>query len=163
MAQVDFFLKIEGVDGESTDDKHKNEIDLSTWGFGAATPTTVSPGAGAGAGAGKVSLHDFRFTKKIDKASPKLFQACCSGTHLKTATLTCRRAGPSPFEFVTVTLGNVVVDSYDASGATASGEPLEQVSLAYATIQIRYTPQAADGSVGGLVSGGWDALANKTF
>jgi type VI protein secretion system component Hcp len=29
-------------------------------------------------------------TKKVDKSSAKLFQACATGEHIKTATLVCR-------------------------------------------------------------------------
>jgi type VI protein secretion system component Hcp len=29
------------------------------------------------------------FVKKIDKSSAKLFQACATGEHIKTATLVC--------------------------------------------------------------------------
>lgn len=34
MATVDYFLKIDGIDGESTDNKHKNEIDVLSWSWG---------------------------------------------------------------------------------------------------------------------------------
>ena len=30
-AAVDYFLKIDGIDGESTDDKHKGEIQLESY------------------------------------------------------------------------------------------------------------------------------------
>ena len=33
-AAVDYFLKIDGIDGESTDDKHKGEIQLESYSFG---------------------------------------------------------------------------------------------------------------------------------
>ena len=73
MAQVDYFLKIKGVDGESTDDKHKGEIELESWSFGGTNAASFS--SGGGGGAGKVSLQDFHFVKKYDKASAKLFAA----------------------------------------------------------------------------------------
>ena len=34
MAQVDYFLKIDGVDGESGDDKHKGEIEVESFSWG---------------------------------------------------------------------------------------------------------------------------------
>ena len=34
MAAVDYFLKIDGIDGESKDDKHKDEIDIESWSWG---------------------------------------------------------------------------------------------------------------------------------
>ncbi|MGB7991069.1 MAG: type VI secretion system tube protein Hcp, partial [Candidatus Methylophosphatis roskildensis] len=31
---VDFFLKIDGIEGESADSKHKKEIDVLSWSWG---------------------------------------------------------------------------------------------------------------------------------
>ena len=80
MAHVDYFLKIEGVDGESTDDKHKGEIQLESWSVGGTNGGSF--GSGGGSGSGKVALQDFHIVKKTDKASAKLLAACCTGQHL---------------------------------------------------------------------------------
>jgi len=74
MAQVDYFIKIEGVDGESTDDKHKKEIDVESFSWGETNSGTA--GHGSGSGAGKVHPQDFTFTKRMDKSSPVLFVGC---------------------------------------------------------------------------------------
>ena len=71
MAAVDYFLKIDGIQGESQDDKHKNEIHLDSWSFGESNAGTFS--VGGGGGAGKVQMQDFHFVKRVDKAGPKLF------------------------------------------------------------------------------------------
>ena len=65
---VDYILKIDGVDGESTDGKHAKEIDVESWSWG-ATQTGASASRGAGGGAGKVSMQDFHVTKKADQVS----------------------------------------------------------------------------------------------
>ena len=91
MAAVDYFLKIDGIPGESTDSKHKNEIDIESWSWGEAN--SGSHAYGGGGGAGKVSVQDFNFTMHVNKASPKLFLACATGQHIKEALLTCRKAG----------------------------------------------------------------------
>src|SRR5689334_13062976 len=89
MALFDAFLKIEGIDGESQDSKHKGEIQLES--FSWSEHQTGTHAAGGGGGAGKVAMQDFHITKKIDKASPKLMLACADGEHLKKATLVCRK------------------------------------------------------------------------
>ena len=76
MAAVDYFLKIDGIDGESQDAKHKNEIHIESWSFGATQGGTS--GSGGGGGAGKVSMQDFHFVMGVNKASPKLMLACAS-------------------------------------------------------------------------------------
>ena len=80
MAQVDYFLKITNVKGESTDEKHKGEIELESWSFGGTNAASFS--SGGGGGAGKVALQDFHFVKKTDTASVKLFVAMATGEHL---------------------------------------------------------------------------------
>ena len=59
MAQVDYFLKIDGVDGESADDKHAKEIELESWSVGATNAGSFS--SGGGGGSGKVAMADFHF------------------------------------------------------------------------------------------------------
>ena len=90
MAQVDYFLKVEGIDGESTDDKHKGEIDLESWSWGETNSGSFA--AGGGGGAGKVVMQDLHVVSKMSKASPNLMIACATGQHIKKAVLTSRKA-----------------------------------------------------------------------
>src|SRR4029077_10610939 len=85
----DAFLKIEtpNVAGESTDSKHKGEIEIYSFRLGASNPTTIGSATG-GPGAGTVSTSSFHFMKKTDKVSPVLFQACASGVHYDKVTVT---------------------------------------------------------------------------
>lgn len=160
MAHVDYFLKIEGVEGESTDDKHKGEIELESWSFGGTNGGSFS--SGGGGGTGKVALQDFNFVKKTDKASAKLFTSCCTGEHLKKATLVCRKAGKEQQEFLTIVLTSVIVSSYQTGGSAGSDIiPMDQVSLNFAKIEYKYKEQKADGSLGGELIGGWDVTTNK--
>jgi type VI secretion system secreted protein Hcp len=68
MAVVDYFLKIDGIQGESQDKTHKNEIQLNSFSWGASNMGTSATGGGAGAG--KVQFSDFSITKSVDTASP---------------------------------------------------------------------------------------------
>jgi len=45
-ASADYFLKIDGVDGESSDDKHKNQIDILSWSWGASNSGSMASGGG---------------------------------------------------------------------------------------------------------------------
>src|SRR5262245_21082217 len=107
MAAVDYFLKIDGVEGESHDSKHSKQIDLESWSWGATQ--TGTHGASGGGGAGKVSVQDFHFVMKINKASPKLMLACATGQHIKEATLTCRKAGGKQEDFFVVKMSECMV------------------------------------------------------
>ncbi|MDQ2899785.1 MAG: type VI secretion system tube protein Hcp [Acidobacteriota bacterium] len=160
MAVVDYFLKIDGIDGESMDDKHKNEIEVSAFNFGATQ--TGSYSTGAGAGTGKVSVHDFHFTTKVNKASPKLFLACASGQHIKKAVLTCRKAGKDQQEYLKWTMSDLLVSSYQTDGSGgADVVPNDNFSFNFAKVQVEYKAQKADGTLEGAVQAGWDLQANK--
>jgi type VI secretion system secreted protein Hcp len=160
MAQVDYFLKIDGIDGESADSKHKGEIELHSWGFGATQSGTMH--SGGGGGAGKVSVQDLHFVTSVSKASPKLFLACCNGEHLKKAVLVARKAGKDQQEYYKITLSDVLVSSYQDGGSSHDGLiPVDQVSLNFAKIEIEYKEQKADGSLGGSVKTGYDMKINK--
>ncbi|MGB9106870.1 MAG: type VI secretion system tube protein Hcp [Terriglobales bacterium] len=148
MAAVDYFLKIDGIQGESQDDKHRNEISLDSWSFGESNAGTFS--VGGGGGAGKVQMQDFHFVKRVDKAGPKLFLACANGEHISNALLTCRKAGKDQQEYLKVTFKDVLVSSYRTSGSGGSDlVPMEEISLNFAAIKFEYKEQKPDGSLGG--------------
>ena len=159
MAAFDYFLKIEGIEGESSAARHKGEIDIESWSWGEAR--SVAAGAGGGAGAGKVSMQDVSFTMKLSKASPKLFLACAEGNHIKAAWLTAQRAaGKETDYFLKWTFSDLLVSSYQ-TGAVDGDRPLEQISLNFAKIEVEYKAQKPDGSFGGAFKAGWDVKTNK--
>lgn len=160
MASVDYFLKIEGIEGESQDHKHKNEIELESWSFGESN--SGSHAGGGGGGAGKVTMQDFHFVMKENKSSPKLFLACAGGDHIKKATLTCRKAGKDQQEFLVVNFEDLMVSSYQVGGSAGSSViPVDQISLNFAKIQFEYKEQKADGTLGSPVKAGWNVKENK--
>ena len=152
-AAVDYFLKIEGIEGESTDDRHKGEIEISSFSWGATQMGSHS--GGGGMGAGKVSMNDFHFTKRIDKASPLLMRSTATGQHFPKATLIVRKSGGDQMEYIKYTLTDVLVSSYGAQG-DAGGTPADSFSLNFAKIEYSYTPQGADGKAAQPVVATWD-------
>jgi type VI secretion system secreted protein Hcp len=151
----DYFLKLDPkVEGESADGKHKGEIELESWSFGVSNIS--SSRAGGGAGSGKSSPGDLVIVKKVDKSSPRLFQACSMGDHFKTAVLTVRKAGGKQEEYLTVTLNDVFISSAQTSGSNGNDVPLDSVSLSYVKMVQEYKEQKADGSLGGSVKLGYD-------
>jgi type VI secretion system secreted protein Hcp len=156
---VDYFLKIDGIDGESQDDKHKGEIDVLSFSWGATQMGTSS--GGGGGGAGKVSMQDFNFVMGANKASPKLMIACATGEHLKNAILTCRKAGGEQQEYLKVTMNDLLVSSFQTGGANGDGGPMDQFALNFSKIEWEYKPQKPDGSLDSPVKAGYDLKLNK--
>jgi type VI secretion system secreted protein Hcp len=159
MAQTDYFLKLEGIEGESQDAKHKAEIEILSWSWGETNAGGHT--GGAGHGAGKVSMQDFNFAMHASKASPKLLQACANGEHIKKATLTCRRAGKEQQEYLVIAFTDCIVSSYQTGGSSGDVIPVDQISLNYSQINYEYKEQKPDGTLGGAVPAGWNLKENK--
>jgi type VI secretion system secreted protein Hcp len=155
MSAVDYFLKIDGIDGESQDSKHKGDIDVDSWSWGESQ--LGSHAAGGGGGAGKVSMQDFHFVMKVNKSSPKLLLACATGEHIKTGTLVCRKAGKDQQEYLKIKMSDLLVSSYQTGGSAGAGVlPSDQISLNYSKIEFEYKEQKPDGTLGGVVKAGYD-------
>jgi type VI secretion system secreted protein Hcp len=153
-ATVDYFLKLDGIDGESADKNHKNEIDLESFSWGDGHPGLQQTGnVGGGGGAGKVSVHDIHFKMNTSKASPKLMETCASGKHIKEAVLTVRKSGEKPQEFLKITLTDVLVSSYQVGGGGSSSLPTDQISLNFGKLKMEYVLQNADGSLEAAIEG----------
>jgi len=159
MAEGDFFLKLDGIQGESEDASHKDEIEIKSYTLAAAN--AGSAGANLGAGIGKAQVQDFHLTKHVDKSSPNLFINCCSGKPIPTAVLTVRKAGEKPQEYMTITLNEVFVSSFSHAGHDGGGLPLESVSLNFSKIKFEYKTQIADGTLGAAIAKTYDIKANK--
>ena len=160
MAAVDYFLKLDGIEGESADSKHKGEIDIQSFSWGATQSGTFA--GGGGGGAGKVAMQDFHFVMQVNKASPKLMLACANGEHIPKAVMICRKAGKEQQEYMKWTFTDVLVSSYQTGGSGQSDiVPMDQISLNYAKVEFEYKEQKADGTLGGTVKAGWDLKQNK--
>ena len=156
---ADMFLKIEGVEGESVDHKHAKEIDILAWSWGMTQSGSMH--IGGGGGAGKVAVQDLSVTKYVDKSSPNLIQTCCTGRHYPKATLTVRKAGASPVEYMIITMTDVLITSVSTGGSGGEDRLTENVSLNFAKVEVKYTPQAKDGSAAAAVEAGFDIEKNE--
>lgn len=153
----DYFLKIDGIPGESRDDKHKSEIELVSFSWGASNDAGRE-GAG-GAGAGRARFQDFHFTMRVNKASPALFLATVSGKHIKEASLSVRRAGKAQLEYLKIKFTEVLVTSFEQAGG-GGDVPEEMVGLAFGRIEMAYKSQQASGAPGEAVEAGWNLAKN---
>ena len=154
----DIFAKLGDIKGESLDDKHKDEIEVLSYSWGVANAGSM--GYGSGGGEGKAQFHDLSFTHKTDKASPVLMQACATGVHLKEATITHRKAGKGQQEFLVIKMNDVIVTSV-SHGSNGADVASENVSIAFAKVNVEYKPQKADGSLDAGIHFKYDLKAQK--
>jgi type VI secretion system secreted protein Hcp len=155
---VDMFIKIGDIKGEAQDQKHKGEIDVLSWSWSAIN--NGSAHLGGGGGSGKVHVHDLSFTKYMDKASPSLLLACCSGKHFPQACLTFRKAGAKPVEYCKIKLTQVLISSVGHGGSGSEDRLTEQVSLNFSKVDFEYTPQEDSGAPWTAIPMSWDIAAN---
>lgn len=155
---VDMFMKIDDIKGESSDNSHKDEIDVLSWSWGMSQSGTSH--GGGGGGAGKVNVQDLSFTKYVDKASPNLFKLCCSGKHFQSATLVVRKAGGKPLEYIKLTLTDGLIAAVTTGGSGGEDRLTENVTLNFAAFKYEYTPQKADGSGDAAIPAQWNIAKN---
>ena len=159
---VDYFLDIDGVQGESEDAAHKNKIQVLSFTWGEFQPGNF--GKTAGGSAGKASFSDFSFNMQTSKATPKLMQACASGKHISKAVLYCRKStgDGGQQDYMIWTMKPVIVSSYNTGGSTGAEIPIDAVSLNYGAVEIEYKTQGD--TAGSLTTAGtfkWDITQNK--
>lgn len=158
-AAVDVFLSLgKDIPGESTDGAHSGAVDVLSWSWGLAN--SGSTHIGGGGGAGKVSFQDLSVTKYVDKASPKLMAVCAAGTHIPEATLFVRKAGQVPFDYIKITLSEVLVTSVSTGGSSGEDRLTENVTLNFAKVKFEYTTTKKDGTAGATIPFGWNIAEN---
>jgi type VI secretion system secreted protein Hcp len=145
MSDVDYFLKIHGIKGESQDSKHAGEIEVQSF----------------GGGAGKVRMQDFQFTVNNGAASPKLMLACATGEHIPSAVLTVRKAGTDQQPYLKITFSDLMISSYQTGGSGGSVNVIDQVSFNFAKIENEYREQTAAGTLGATVKASFDLKKMK--
>ncbi|WP_261525135.1 Hcp family type VI secretion system effector [Burkholderia multivorans] len=159
MAQ-DIFLKVDGINGESLDDKHKDEIEILNWDWEILQESSMH--SGSGGGAGKATVKDLTFEHNIDRASPNLMKYALTGKHIDQAVLVMRKAGGNPLEYLKLTMSDVIVTRVKPSGSKAGEEKSrETVSLSFSKVKQEYVVQNAQGGSGGAVTASFDIKGNK--
>ena len=159
---VDYFLKIDGIAGESTALKFEGQIDIESFSWGLSNNGRAIGSAAGGGGAGKVSFQDIHFTASVSKASPVLMLSCASGKHIQSAVLTGVHNQKATLDFFTIKLTDVLVSSYQSGGSGGSDViPQDSFSLNFAKIEYDYKPQSDTGALLEAIPAAYDLQVNK--
>ena len=150
----DVFLKIEGIRGESTDDAHRDEIDVLAWSW------QMSATGSSHSGGSRAIVRPLIVTKWVDIASPLIFLALLNGSHVPDATLVFRKAGDQPLEYLKIKMYNVQFVNISPSGASGEDRLTESVALSFSRVCYEYTPQKVDGSADAAIEKCWDIEQN---
>ncbi len=155
----DAFIKIDGIEGESTDEKHAGWIEVTSYNTGLSQTVSSTASSAGGASAERADFQDFSITKQIDKASPKLAVACADGTHIGSIVVELCRSGTDKVKFMEYKMTNCIISG---TSTTGGGEfPTENVTIDYGKIEWSYTQQKRKGGgAAGNVASGWDLEKN---
>jgi type VI secretion system secreted protein Hcp len=159
---IDAYLHIEGIKGESNDDKHKDWIECTSAIWSVLQPKSATASTGGGHTAERCEHGDLVISKLADLSSPVLLQTCSSGKTIPKARLEFMRADGQGqrIKYYEVELENVLIGAVVPS--LQAGQLLtEHVSLKYAKVKWKYTQQKVAGGTGGNVAGGWDLSTNR--
>jgi len=156
---VNIHVKIDDLKGESKDKGFEEQIDVLSWAWGMTQTGTRQYGGGGGTG--KVSVQDLTITKRLDKATPELVLKCCNGKHYDKLELVVAKAGEDPLKYLTLTLENVLISSFQTGGAPGDEVIHENISFNFEKFKLEYVEQDSKGKGKAPVKTGWDIAANQ--
>jgi len=102
-----YYLKLDGVRGESREPRHYEEMELSS--------LYINTGrAGASGGAGKAQLADITVTKRTDTTSPVLWVASTTGQSFKSGVITIEDIGGygTTVRYQTLSMTDIMIQSF---------------------------------------------------
>ena len=161
---ADVFIEIDGIKGDSQDEKHKQWIEVLSYSHSVAQMGGGSASAAGTHTGGRADVSEFSITKMLDSASPVLNQHCCTGKHIVNIKVELCRAMGDKTVFMEYILKDSMVSSVSCSGSSGGEDlPVEQVSFRFGEILWTYTP--TDPTGGGKkqagIKAGWSTLQNK--
>lgn len=155
---VDYFLKLDTIEGEAVDKGFEKQIKVHSWSWSAHNVSSVL-GSG-GSGAGKVEMSDLSVSIDFDKSSPALQKAVTKGSHLKSGVLSAVKAGGDHKPYLVITMDEVFIStlSYGAS----SEIPSVSLTMSYKSFEVKYSTQDAKGVLTAAGNTKWDRTTNVT-
>ncbi len=169
------YIKIDNIDGQSTDTNHTNWIDVLAFSHGASQETQFANQTNA---VGRGVLSPFVFVHLLDKATPKLQQSCMSGQNIASVKLeVCAQIGGTKQKLYEVEMTNARISeakvmTVDAPvteatqlvgvGRDASALRLvEQVSIVAEEYKWTTHTFKSSGELGGDVAAGWNVATDQ--
>jgi type VI secretion system secreted protein Hcp len=156
----DVYVKIDGIEGESTDYRHLGWIEVLYFKTHLNQEISSTASSAGGASAERVDFDDFVITKQLDKASPKLASACAAGTHINKIVIEICRAGTDKVKFMEYKLTNCIISKV-TSGGSEKIFPAETFKINFGKIEWCYTQQERQGGgAAGSIACGWSLERN---
>jgi type VI secretion system secreted protein Hcp len=119
--------------------------EVLSYSWGANSNASISS---TGFTSSKAQFADLHVTKKVDVASPNFGKAVATGTHYPSATLTLYKSaeGSKPIGYMIYQMTDVLITRVN-HGGSADDMPTEEISLAYAKLQVTHKQLSEAGAV----------------
>lgn len=165
MASFDAYLKIDSIPGEATAKDHKDWIQIESFGFDMSQGGHNVGGGGARGAFGRAVHKPFQLLKRLDKASPLLYEAVNVNNNLGKVQFHVCRTGDDKYPYFTITFEDVMISSVilNCNDPDQGGEKerlLESVSFNYTKIEWTYTETDSKNKKGGAIVGKWNLATN---
>lgn len=155
-------ISLTGIKGESTFQRHRDEIALEAWNWGVSMPQPSA--SGAASAVAKPAFVPLTFAHRVDLASPLLWRHCVTGQHIQEGVLSVARPMATAGDYITLKLSNVIITSLAIADASADTQPpLETVTVTFAVFEYTYRPQLANGSFGPAQTLKFDIRQNRVL
>ena len=163
LTSSDMFLKLDGIDGQSTDKGHSNWIEILDLNFGSQQEVTLQRGADV---AGRGIFKPIIIVHLVDKATPKFQQFCMNGQKIaKGEFCVCRAIAGVQVPVFEVKMENIKIKSATISMPEVEGDgradPIETVELLAGKITWKVTPIKADNTKDGAIEASFDQISNS--
>ena len=151
-------LKLDGIEGESTDQRHKDWIDAAACSDGITMP--VNFGAGGGT-ASRAVFSPVRILKAVDKASTGLREKAAAGRRIQQVLVDFTRpiAGQDS-KYLEIELREVFVSEVSMTTQIPDVSQ-EVVAFEFEEIKITYTQYNASGGKIGQTEFSWNRVTNS--
>lgn len=159
----DGYVKIDGINGESTDGGHPQWVEIISFRHDVSQPAGTATSRVGGRTGARVNIADFTWTQVMDIATPNLHKFCCNGQHVGNVMCELCEAAGDKHMYFRWTFTNAIISSCKPSGVANEevfARPVMEVSINFDTIQWEYVPLAHAGAAAAGLIGGWNMAEN---
>lgn len=159
---MSIFMNYQGIKGESSDKNHPEWMDIENIQWGVDRRITSSTSTQNDRESANAEISDLVVTRHMDSATPNLFIESCCGTGKDVVIhLTKTGTGSGTDTYMEYTLKNALISHYSVSAnGQDTARPLEQLTVSFVDIEVKYTPHDEDGNALAAVAVGFDTATN---
>ncbi len=156
LASSSYYLKLDGISGESTSATHKNWSDIESFSWG-VTATSSGPGGSAG----KPQFSDFMWTQQLDSSITGLLNNISLGKHIKSAVVdfSTSAGGSKEQTYFKMSFDDILLSSVELAGSNGA-LPTVSSAFNYKKVTFDYWLLKPDGTLGAHSTATYDLSKN---